>query len=157
MPEPTAPLSEEAAKDEAERLIRAAYQPTRVVIEDPAIPSYKDGPRIGDTAPVAQPGIPPMSEGAVDTSVKMIAAGFLSVCVGGAVSAVLYFSHHANETVVFTVCATPPAVLLSLKTLVKSARKPAPIHQTYTGNVYQENHVDQRRSVTQKNIDKRRH
>lgn len=157
MPEPTTPLSEEAAKDEAERLIRAAYQPTRVVVEDPAIPSYKDGPRIGDAAPVAQPGIPPMTAGAVDTSVKMIAAGFLSLCLGGAVSAVLYFSHHANETVVFTVCAAPPAALLSLKTLVKSAKKagvPDVHNHVHNGPSYHETNVDRRRAVWQKDVDK---
>jgi hypothetical protein len=75
--------------------------------------------------------------------------------------AVMVASEHANPTIIGMICAAPAAIavpILALARLVRRAGEAAPseIHQTYTGNVHQENHVDQRRSVTQKNIDKSR-
>ncbi|KAB1146912.1 hypothetical protein F7R91_14620 [Streptomyces luteolifulvus] len=105
--------------------------------------SYRDTtpvPRYGPTPPVQQPGIPAMSERATDASVMMIAGGFLSLCLGAAASAVLYFSGTANETVVIAICAGPPATFLALKSLVKGVKKAAmpEIHNhTYNGTVHQ--------------------
>lgn len=75
MPEPTIPLSEEAAKDEAARLIYDAYKPTKVRVEDPAIPSFQDGPRIGTTPPVAQPDSRIAPQWAVGIAVASIGVG----------------------------------------------------------------------------------
>jgi hypothetical protein len=136
MTEPIAPMSEEVAKEEAERLIHAAYQPT----------SYRDAspvPVIGSAPPIPQPGRPPMSEKATDASVMMTAAGFLSLCLGGAVSAVLHYSGGANETVVICLCAAPPATLLALGRLLRRAKEvveaaPVEQHHHYSGPVHQD-------------------
>lgn len=95
---------------------------------------------IGTAPPVAQPGRPPMSARATDASAMMIAGGFLSLCLGAAVSAVLYFSGTANETVVIAICAAPPATFIAAKGLLKGMRQAAPdeIHNHYSGHVYQD-------------------
>ena len=91
MPEPTIPLSEEAAKDEAARLIYDAYKPTAVRIEDPAIPSFQDGPRVGTTPPVPQPDsriVPAWALGlavgsiGVGAGVTGLGCGFWLACKG---------------------------------------------------------------------------
>lgn len=136
---------------------REKQPPTSVRVEDPAIPSFKDGPRVGDTPHVDQPGRPSMSPGATDASVMMIAGGFLSVCLGAAISGVLYFSHGANETVVITLCAAPPAAFLSFGALVKKVKKAAvpDVHNhVHNAPEYHETRIDQRKAVIQKNIDK---
>lgn len=166
-PTPNAPAAGQATptaadRAQAARLLAAldeltTQQPTAVRIDDPAIPSHRDGPRIGDTPPVPQPGIPPMSATAVDTSVKMIAGGFLSLCLGGAVSLVLYTSGKADPTVVGLMAAAPPAAFLSLKALIKGVKRAAmpEIHNhIHNGPAYHENHIDQRRSITSKTINK---
>lgn len=157
MTEQNTPVSEEVAEEEAKRLIHDAYRPTAVRVDDPAIPSWKDGPRVGETPPVAQPGIPPMSANAVDTSVKMIAGGFLSLCVGGGISLVLWSSGKADPTVIGWMALAPPAAFLSLKSLVKGVKRaamPDVHHHTHTGTEYHQTHVDKRRSVWSKTINK---
>lgn len=136
----------------------AAEKPTAVRVEDPSIPSYKDGPRVGDAPPVDQPGRPAMSSRATDASVMMIAGGFLSICLGAAVSGVLYFSGKADQTVVIALCAGPPVTFLALKSLVKGVKRavvPDVHNHTYTGPVHQQQHTDQRRSVWQKNTNRK--
>jgi hypothetical protein len=73
----------------------------------------------------------------------MTAAGFLSLCLGGAVSAVLHYSGGANETVVICLCAAPPATLLALSRLLRRAKEvveaaPVEHHHHYSGPVYQD-------------------
>lgn len=105
--------------------------------------AYRDDtpvPAIGDTPPVDQPGRPPMSQKATDDSVRMISAGFLTLCAGGAVSGVLYFSGQADPTVIGLMAATPVGIavpILALSRLVKRAKAPV-VHHHYNG------HVDQR-------------
>jgi hypothetical protein len=91
-------------------------------------------------APVEQSGRPPMSQQATGASVMLIAGGFFSLCLGAAVSAVMYFSQAANETVVITLCAAPPALFLSLGALMKRLRKVAPDehHHHYEAPVFQD-------------------
>lgn len=132
--------------------------PTAIRVEDPSIPSYKDGPRVGDAPPVDQPGRPPMSSRATDASVMMIAGGFLSLCLGAAVSGVLYFSGNANETVVIALCTGPPATFLALKSLVKGVKRavmPDVHNHHYNGPVRQEHHTTNTKSVWNKTINKR--
>jgi len=95
---------------------------------------------IGSASPVAQPGRPAMSQRATDASVMMITAGFLSLCVGIAGSAVLYFSGTANPVVVGLLCAAPPAAFLSVRGLMKGLKRliPDQIHNHYEGTVYQD-------------------
>ncbi|WP_369211336.1 hypothetical protein [Streptomyces flavofungini] len=97
-------------------------------------------PMIGTAPPVPQPGRPPMSQRATDASAMMVAGGFLSLCLGAAVSAVLYFSGSANPVVVGLICLAPPAVFLSARGLLKSFRSAAPleIHNHYEGTVHQD-------------------
>ncbi|HKT04468.1 MAG TPA: hypothetical protein VJT31_33550, partial [Rugosimonospora sp.] len=101
---------------------------------------WKDGSRIGSTPAVPQEGRAPMSSKATDDSVRMLAGGFLTLCAGAAVSAVLYFSRGADETVVVTLCAAPPAAFLSLGALVKKIKRLVPdeTHHHYNGPVSQE-------------------
>ncbi|GGM06119.1 hypothetical protein GCM10010099_22830 [Streptomyces cinereus] len=160
LPEPPAApaagqaIPTDADRDTIRRLVAAideigADKPTAVRLDDPSVPSWKDGPRIGDAPPVDQPGRPSMSPRATDASVMMTAAGFLSLCLGAAVSAVLHFSGDANQTVVITLCVAPPATFLALRSLFKSAKQAMPdeIHNHISGDV----HVDQR-NVQNKNV-----
>jgi hypothetical protein len=145
LPEPpAAPAAGQSTNPLTESVIQAAV---RDVISQS---SYRDDtpvPEIGDAPPVAQPGIPPMSSKATDASVMMIAGGFLSLCLGTATSAVLYFSGQADPVVVGCICAAPPVAFFSLRGLVKSLKGAAPdeIHNHYTGPV----HVDQRETRTE--------
>lgn len=108
--------------------------------------SYRDTrptPAIGTAPPVAQPGRTPMTQRATDASALMVAGGFLSLCLGAAVSAVLHFSGGANETVVVCLCAAPPATLFTLGRLLRRAKEvveaaPADQHHHYSGTVYQD-------------------
>lgn len=164
-PKPTASAAGQATPTAADRdTIRrlfaaldevAAEKPTAVRVDDPAIPSFKDGPRVGDTPPVDQPGRAAMSSKATDASVMMIAGGFLSLCLGGAVSAVLYFSGTANETVILYMAAGPPVTFLALKGLVKGVKRAAvpDVHiNNYNGPVRQEHRTTNSRSIWTKNI-----
>jgi len=97
---------------------------------------------IGSNPAMAQPGRTPMSQRATDASVLMISAGFLSVCLGGAISAVLYFSAKADPTVLTIFGATPPATFLSLGALIKKSRRttPAEVHNHYDGAYIHQDH-----------------
>jgi hypothetical protein len=160
-PTPTAPAAGQATPTDADReairgLMAAldeigAQQPTAVRIDDPDVPSWKDGSRIGTTPPVAQPGRPAMSQRAVDLNTTILSSSVLVAVLGGAASAVLWASGHANSTVIAWACACVVAVpaalavpVLALKGLMKSAKEvvqaaPPEIHQYYNGRVYQDN------------------
>ncbi|MEU0624993.1 hypothetical protein ABZ329_29550 [Streptomyces rubiginosohelvolus] len=109
-------------------------------------------PAIGPTPPVPQSGRPPMSQRAVDLNTTILTSSFLTLATGGAASAVLWASGHANETVIAWICggivAVPVALtlpVLALKGLMKGAKDvaqaaPTPVHHHYNGNVT----VDQR-------------
>ena len=147
LPEPPAApaagqaIPSDADRDRIRRLVAAVDeigQPTRY--DDPDLPSWKDGSRIGDAAPVAQKGRPPMSSKATDDSARMLSGGFLTLCLGAAASAVLHFSKGADETVIITLCAAPPAAFLSLGALVKKIKGAIPpeVHTHDEGPVYQD-------------------
>lgn len=138
LPEQPAETAGQPALDDQARMFLAAVEDA---MRTPT--SYRDDspvPAIGSAPPVEQPGRPAMSKGATDASVLMMAGGFLSLCLGAAVSAVLHFSGNANETVVIAVCAGPPAGFLALKSLVKGIKQAAPDthHHHYNGNVHQD-------------------
>jgi hypothetical protein len=99
---------------------------------------------IGNSPAVDQPGRAAMSRRATDASVMMIAGGFLGVCLGGAVSAVLYFSGKADPTVVGLIVAAPPVTFFSVGGVVKKIKRLVPDehHHHYKGAVYQDNRVD---------------
>lgn len=137
-PKPTAPAAGQARlDDQAQQLVAAVEEAMRTPT------SYRDNspvPQIGSAPPVDQPGRPSMSPRATDASVMMIAGGFLSLCLGAAVSAVLHFSGTANETVVIALCAGPPAAFLAAKSLIKGFKQAMPdeIHNHYSGPVHQD-------------------
>lgn len=160
-PQPTAtpagqPLPTDTARRRAAQIaaaVDAIYEPpTAIRITDPAIPSWQDGPRIGTTPPVTdQPGTrrPPMSQRAVDLNTTLISTSVVITALGGATSAVLWASGHANPTVIGWVCAcivVIPAALaipvLALKSLAKTAKEvaeaaPPTINQHYSGYIDQ--------------------
>lgn len=127
------PMTDAEAAAEARRIIAAEYGPT----------AYRDTtpvPVHGDTPPVVQPGRPPMSQGATDASVLMLAGGATTAMVGGTAAVLLWVSQFADPVVCGLVFGAPTALVLALARLAKRA-KPAPdIHQHYTGPVHQEHH-----------------
>ncbi|MER6430907.1 hypothetical protein ABT272_24685 [Streptomyces sp900105245] len=128
-PEPAAPaaaLTEIQAEVEARRLIATAYR------DETPLPAH------GNTPPVTQPGRPPMSQGATDASVLMLAGGATTAMVGGTAAVLMYLSQFADPLVCGLVFGAPTALVLALARLTKRA-KPAPdVHQHYTGPVYQD-------------------
>jgi len=156
MTDPRTPLSEEVAEQEARRLIHDAYQPTAVRIDNPDIPSYKDGPRVGSVPPVDQPGRPPMSQRATDASALMLSGGVASVLVGGAASLVMITSGHADPVVCGIVFGSPAALALAVSRLLKRAKGvlPAEITHNYNGPVHQETTVTHTRAVWSKTINR---
>lgn len=126
--------------------------PTAIRIEDPTIPSWQDGARIGTTPPVTdQPGTrrPPMSQRAVDLNTTLISTSVVIAVTGAAVSGVMLASAHANPTVIGWVCACIVAIpaalaipVLALKSLAKTAKEvaeaaPPTINQHYSGYIDQ--------------------
>jgi hypothetical protein len=147
-----------AARAQADQLLAAVndamtHTPTAIRVEDPDIPSWHDGPRIGTTPPVTdQPGTrrPPMSQGAVDLNTTLICSSVVIVAIGGAASAILWASGKADPTVIAWICAcaiAAPALLavpiLALKSLMKSAKEVAEATPP-THNHHYSGHVDQR-------------
>lgn len=140
------PTPDDAARaflTQIEEALAAAQpdQPTPTAFRDPRpVPAY------GPTPPVPQPGRPPMSSKATDDSVRMISAGFLTLCAGGATAAVLHFSSEADPTVIGLMAAVPAGIaipILALSSLAKRAKQaaeaaPPVIHQHYSGTVHQD-------------------
>lgn len=95
---------------------------------------------IGNTPPVAQQGRPPMSQGATDASVLMLAGGATTVMVGGTAAVLMYVSQFADPVVCGLVFGAPTAVVLALARLAKRAKGALPdeIHNHYDGTVHQE-------------------
>lgn len=124
----------------------AGEQPTVIRVEDPDIPSWKDGVQIGKVPPVAQSGIPPMSARTVEVTRAVMYCSLATVPPGLIAVAVMVASEHANPTVIGMICAAPAAIavpILALKALMGSAKQvveaaPAVHHHTYEGAVYQD-------------------
>ncbi|WP_308057824.1 hypothetical protein [Streptomyces scabiei] len=138
-PAETAGQPTETDYAEARRLLAALDNiPTSFRDETPV-------PPVGTALPVPQPGRPPMSQGATDASVLMIAgAGSLSM-VSVSAGVLMYLSQYADPVVCGIVLGAPTAVLLAAARLVRKSKQAEPpvIHQHYTGN------VDQRTTTTQ--------
>ncbi|KOG72929.1 hypothetical protein ADK77_10215 [Streptomyces antibioticus] len=129
--QPHAVMSDAEAAAEARRILADAYGPT-AYRDDTPLPAH------GPTPPVVQPGRPPMSQGATDASVLMLAGGATTAMVGGTAAVLMYVSQFADPVVCGLVFGAPTALLLALARLVKRA-KPAPdVHHHYTGPVYQD-------------------
>ncbi|MGW2614672.1 hypothetical protein [Streptomyces sp. NPDC001500] len=144
------PLTDDQAATEAARIIADAYRPA------PAIPtSYRDPsplPAHGDMPPVAQPGVPPMSQRAVDASRLMLTAGLATVPPGLIAIGVLIASREADPTVIGMICAAPAAVavpVLALARLFTRVAEAAPDehHHHYSGPVRQEHTTTHTRGI----------
>jgi len=118
--------------------------------EDPDVPSFADGVRIGTAPPMAQQGRPPMSQRAVDLNTTILSSSVVIGMLGVAGTGVLWASSQANPTVIAWMCGCAVGVpaafavpVLALKALMKSAKQvveaaPPTIHQYYNGNVTQD-------------------
>ncbi|EFE65793.1 predicted protein [Streptomyces viridosporus ATCC 14672] len=150
MTEPAMPMSEEVAEKEAARLIHAAYQPTSFRDDSPI-------PVVGSAPPVPQPGRPPMSQGATDASVLMLAGGASTAMVGGTAAVVMYYSQFANPVVCAIVFGAPTALVLALARLAGKAKAALPEehHHHYAGPVYQDQRNTENRSVWAKTINRK--
>ncbi|MEU9338140.1 hypothetical protein AB0D49_34160 [Streptomyces sp. NPDC048290] len=147
---PDRPMTADEADSEARRIIAAAYRPA------PETPTaYRDLsplPTHGSTPPVAQPGIPPMSQRATDVGRLMVAAGLATVPPGLVAIGVLVASRHADPTVIGMICAAPAAIavpIIALARLLARAGEAAPDehHHHYTGPVHQQHTTSHTRGL----------
>jgi len=163
MTEPRTPLSEEVAEQEARRLIHDAYRPTAVRITDPNIPSYKDGPRVGDTPPVPQPDSRLVPQWALGVAVASIGVGAGTTGLGCAVwlackglSSVIHSLSTVTLAGVLTV-AIPFAGATMLATAIGGAisntrRAVTPEIHHHNGPEYHEHRTTSSRSIWNKNV-----
>lgn len=125
----------------------------RRIISDFAT-TYRDQtpvPRYGPTPPVAQPGVPPMSQRATDATRLIMYSSLATVPPGLVAVAVMVASEHADPTVIGMICAAPAFIavpILAVARLLCRAGEVAPdeIHNHYSGDVYQD-----QRNVQNKN------
>lgn len=139
------PLTDAEAEVEALRLITDAYRPAPPApVHMPT--SFRDPtpvPAIGTAPPERQPGRAPMSQGATDASVLMLAgAGSVSM-VSVSAGILMYLSQYADPVVCGIVLGAPTVVVLALCRLVRRAKEtlaaaPPVIHQHYEGTVHQD-------------------
>ncbi|MBZ3918128.1 hypothetical protein [Streptomyces acidiscabies] len=141
------PLTDAEAEVEALRLITDAYRPAPPApVQTPTATSFRDPtpvPAIGTAPPERQPGRAPMSQGATDASVLMLAgAGSVSM-VSVSAGILMYLSQYADPVVCGIVLGAPTVVVLALCRLVRRAKEavaaaPPVIHQHYEGTVHQD-------------------
>ncbi|MFE7547058.1 hypothetical protein [Streptomyces gardneri] len=118
--------------------------------------NYRDPsplPTTGPTPPVPQPGRPPMSQRATDTSALMLSGSVLTLAAGLATGTVLVASDYADPTVVALLAAAPVSIAIPIYAFTRllgraketAAATPAEQHHHYNGTVIQ----DQRTVNTQ--------
>jgi len=170
---PTAgqPAPTEADRDTVRRLMAAldeigAEQPTAVRIDDPAIPSWQDGPQVGTTAPVPQPDsriVPQWALGVavgsigVGAGVTFIGCGVWLACKG--LASVI----HSLSTVTLNgvlVVTLPIAGLAMAVTAIggaisKAKKAVLPDVHVHNGPEYHQTSIDQRKAVWQKNVNRK--
>ncbi|MEV3875287.1 hypothetical protein [Streptomyces sp. NPDC049906] len=137
---PGAGMTEEEAAVLAHRIITDAYRPA----------AYRDTspvPAHGDTPPVVQPGRPPMSQAATDTSVLMLTGATATAMVGGTTALVMYASQFADPVVCGLVFGAPTTLVLALARLTKHTRPEPEIHHHYEGPVHQDQRTITTRGV----------
>lgn len=133
-----------------ESIMAARPMTTSFRNEDPDVPSWQDGSRIGTTPAITnQPGArrPAMSQAASDYSARVLSTAVASVLISASGSGLLIASEHANPTTLGLMVAAPAVLalpVLAFKSLMKSAKEvvaaaPPEIHQHYNGRVHQDN------------------
>ncbi|MER5653451.1 hypothetical protein ABT076_10590 [Streptomyces sp. NPDC002131] len=137
-PTPTAPAAGQAHLDtQAAQLLaaieEAMHTPTSFRDQTPV-------PTIGQAQPVPQPGRAPMSQKAVDDSVRMLSAGVASLPIGGMTALVLHVLGTVDPTQLALGAAAPAALVLAVSALLKRAKAVLPDehHHHYDGPVYQD-------------------
>lgn len=108
-----------------------------------------------ETAPPASRERPAMSGQAVDSSVRMIAFGGMTLMVSAGGGILMVASDFADPTAIGMICAAPVAIavpILAIARLIRRVGEAAPteIHQTYTGPVQQDTRITQTRAVWSK-------
>ncbi|MFC8008700.1 hypothetical protein [Streptomyces cinereoruber] len=103
-------------------------------------------PTTGTTPPVTQPGRPPMSQRATDTSALLLSGSVLTLAAGGAISGILWASGHADPTTIALIAAAPISIavpILALSRLMARAKDaaaalPTEQHHHYNAPVTQD-------------------
>ncbi|MFE2047973.1 hypothetical protein ACFXAS_05660 [Streptomyces sp. NPDC059459] len=129
MTEPATPMSEEVATETAREIIATAFRDDTPV------------PRHGTTPPVPQPGRPPMSQKAVDTSTIMLSASAATIPPGALAIGVMLASGYADATVIGWIAAAPALAavpIFAVARLLRSAKPQPDVHHHYEGTVYQD-------------------
>jgi hypothetical protein len=136
-PTPTAPTVGQATTPLTDAVIEAAVDNA---ILQARLHDTSPKAVIGNAPPVAQDGRPPMSQGATDASVLMLAGGAATSMVGLTTAVVMYVSQYADPVVCGIVFGAPTAVVLALGRLAKRAKGALPNehHHHYEGTVYQD-------------------
>ena len=140
-------------------------KPTSVRVDDESIPSFKDGPRVGTTPPVAQPDSRVVPAWALGLAVGSIGVGGGSIGLGCAVwlackglSSVIHSLSTVTLAGVLTV-AIPFAGFAMIVTAVggaisKAKRAVVPDVHHHNGTEYHEHRTTNTRAVWNKTINK---
>ncbi|HEY6117714.1 MAG TPA: hypothetical protein VI172_17300 [Candidatus Dormibacteraeota bacterium] len=116
------------ADREAARLIETAFR------DDSPLPA------VGPTPPVPQPGRPPMSQRAVDTSTIMLSASAATIPPGAIAIGAMLASGYADPTVIGLICAAPAVIavpIIAIARLLHAAKPEPEVHQHFHGPVTQ--------------------
>ena len=170
-PKPTAPAAGQAIPTDADRdSIRRLFaaldeidKPTAVRVEDPTVPSWREGPRVGDTPHVPQPDsriVPAWALGVavgslgVGVGITFVGCGVWLACKG--LSSVIHSLSTVTLAGVLTV-AIPFAGLAMVVTAVggaisKAKQAVVPDVHNHNGPEYHEHHTTNTRAVWNKNI-----
>lgn len=136
-----------------------ATNPLTDAVIQAAIENALHEARRTDTAPPPGRERPAMSGPAVDSSVRMIAFGGMTLMVSAGGGILMVASDFADPTVIGMICAAPAALALPILAIARLIRRAGEtsteIHQHYNGPVHQQQHTDQRRSIWQKNINRK--
>lgn len=155
-PQPTAtPAGQPAVNDNARKFLadlESAYtaertqQPTHIRIDDPNIPSWQDGARIGTAPPIPQPGIPPQSRAAVDYAVRVLSTSVATALFSGSISLIMLASRWADPVVCGIVFGAPIGLAVPIAALSGLAKRtkevvaaaPPQTNNHYSGHVHQD-------------------
>ena len=171
LPEPpAAPAAGQADNPLTDSVMQAAVRDflhqTSYRNDDPDVPSHKDGPRVGNTAPVPQPDSRIVPQWALGIAVASIGVGAGSIGLGCAawlackgLSSVIHSLSSVTLAGVLTV-AIPFAGAAMLATAIggaisKAKKAVVPDVHIHNGTEYHQHRTDQRRSITSKTINKR--
>lgn len=155
-PEPTDRAEIHKLANAVEEALAEEMQRTSCRVDDPNVPSYQDGPRIGDTPPVAQPDSRIVPAWALGLAVGSIGVGAGSIGLGCAVwlackglSSVIHSLSSVTLPGVLVVAA-PFAGIAMAATAIGGAVNKARQANTTTHNHY--NGTVNQRSTQSKNV-----